>query len=105
MSEMEYHAGIAKEVFPIGKTYVDKIQWLKNRGHIFDYEEEDDTSSDTLIVLFSNRFFEIDDMDIEDECIAIRQDNGSFRYTLAWYNGGAGFEEVLEEAIKKEEEE
>ncbi len=112
MSDMEYHAGTAREIFPLGKTVNEIISWLKSKGHIIDSVDEwtDGNGnvgmyieSETVCVLFNNRFFAIDDVNIENEIIAKKDKDGLFSYTLAWYNGGAGFDEVLEEAIKKEE--
>jgi len=42
------------------------------------------------------------DIDLHDEIIiADKNNDGSYDYTLKFYNGGTGFDECLEEAINK----
>ena len=100
---MEYHAGVAREIFPKGKKMKHKIKWLKKQGYEIEEWEDDYICSDTVTILFGDRFFTIDDRDVEDEVVASKQEDGSFTYNLAWYNGGGGFDEVLESAIGEEE--
>ena len=111
MSETELHKGkLVPLLFSPEKTKEECAEFLcKRMGYERDYEYED-TWMDTLnengyreIFIYENRFYQVldteyPDMDAVDGTLNA---DGSIDYLLAYYNGGASFNEVLEQVMEK----
>ena len=122
MSEMELHTGKVKAVEVFEGETVDDV-WLRlatEHGFIPENPLEDFRSDfgeylyEKLGPGYVNRYVQVKDVIyevIEDEehepygfTRATKQPDGTISYILYWYNGGAGFGEVLEDTIKEIEE-
>jgi len=113
MSETVHYKGIAKKVItPEGKTINEfSAEILKERNIKIDdyYENEMACLADWCYDSYfyhkkSNTLFEItrESHEPNDDIIRAEFDrNGNINYELRYYNGGAGFEECLEEALDK----
>lgn len=113
MSQIEFHTGTARKVkFSEGLSLQEKVDELKLRGFIFEYEdvESNDLHCDELAYMYnSGDFYQLlkhtrldEDQDIS---IASKNPDGTIDFTLQFYNGGCGFEEAFEEAVDKVEKE
>ena len=107
MSGTETKIGKVKEIkFIDGTTFDEKKEQLKKAGHKIEEFEKNYLDCDTLCMIEGGRIFEIvEEVDLEggDIAEAIRNSDGTISYTLQYYNGGACFEEMLEEAVSKME--
>jgi hypothetical protein len=115
MSEYETHIGKCKRVF-IGDE--DSIEQFCRDKLLNEFDTEYDAEfyssyREQLMEDFSNEYVIIgnsiykilEDKSFENEEIihASKSINNEIKYVLYWYNGGAGFNEVLEEAIENME--
>ena len=104
MSDTELRIGKAQEIhLSENLTFEQKIEHLKNKGFkILDFDENGSYIDCKNLVACKNRFFEIledEDFIYDDVASATIDDNGVISYTLKYYNGGAGFEDMFEQAI------
>ena len=109
MSETVHYRGIAtKVVIPEGKTLLNVAEdILKEHGK--EVPAYCDNALEGLISTFYHQYFthkdilyklEQTDVDVDDDIIDGEWINpDKFRYELRYYNGGAGLEECLEEAM------
>jgi hypothetical protein len=111
MSETVHYRGTAKRVDLQGLTNEEFAQnYLKEN----DYEIKSyyETALECLIDNFYDDFFFYarnkslyqitkEDVDIDDEIITANFNGDKINYELRFYNGGAGFDECLEEAFDK----
>lgn len=117
MSKTELHIGTLKEVDLNGLTAED---WCQNflfekfkskkpseildgmRTYIEAFNEYSYNISEfQKYIILKNRVFEISDKEC-DPCghsSATKNPDGTISYFALWYNGGAGFEEVLEDCL------
>ena len=113
MSETVHYKGVATKIEqPNNQTLIDVAKdILKERNkEIDDYY---DNAIECLTQEFYNEFFYYPktqtlysitktDHDLEEEIIkAEPKEDGTIEYELRYYNGGAGFEECMEEAFDK----
>lgn len=116
MSETEFRVGKAIEICKDQATFEDKVNeiarttGLKVEDLTEDWGDNQATMryrGDYVYVRSSNKMFQlINDRNIEEdgELIEASYDNSFedvFSYKLRWYNGGASFSEVFEEAVMK----
>ena len=114
MSETEHHSGIATKIeIPIGKTLMqvaEEILLSSGMASIPDYYDDaleclrGDYSEDYFYYEKTKTLYKITDKETDayDEIILAEvKDNNTIEYVLRYYNGGAGFEECLEEAFDK----
>lgn len=109
MSSTEFHSGKAKKIqFEDGLSTKEKVAVMQTLGFEFDYldEDMDDISGPKFVWIRSTdsfyelqEHFEARDED-QDLCQATPNEDGSFDFILQFYNGGAGFDEVFEEAVE-----
>lgn len=105
MSEMEHHIGKAiKLVMP-----QDKEEWAINtlveekmeRDDYYDTAWEQIINESDKYVFVKEQLWFLDDKEVEDDvCQGYIQEDGSIEYVANWYNGGAGFKEVIEAIIE-----
>ena len=113
MSETVHYRGIATKIEqPNDKTLIDVAKdILKERNkEIADYYND---AIDCLCDIYYHEFFyhpktqalyKLDNNEYEpneDIIRAEQKENGTIEYELKYYNGGAGFEECIEEAFDK----
>ena len=113
MSEIVHYKGTAKMVDLKGQTSEEfALEYIKTQGK--EIPSYYDNAVEYLVERWSNYFFfyhknqslyEITrvNVDLDDEIIKAEFDstNDNINYELRYYNGGAGFEECLEEAFDK----
>ena len=113
MSETVHYRGTAKRVDLQGLTNEEFAQkFIKNNNReVPDYYK---TATEYLVSTWDKEYFFYprnqtlykitrDDIDLDDEIIKAEFDSTceGINYELRYYNGGAGFEECLEEAFDK----
>lgn len=111
MSETVHYRGTAQRVDLQGLTNEEfALKFIKGEGReVPDYY---DNSVEYLVSTWDDDFFFYsrnqtiykitrEDVDIDDEIIRAEFDGDKINYELRFYNGGAGFEECLEEAFGK----
>lgn len=116
MSEVEFHVGKAKEVCKDQPTFEDKVNQLcielnttpdslvEDWGD--DYQQMK-YRGDYVYVKSTNQMFQLlNDKNIEEDGELIEatwddETSDTFSYKLRWYNGGASFDEVFEDALKQ----
>lgn len=87
------------------KTLYEKVCHLRKLGYVFDdFEEGDDAAwlYGDNIEYIDGIFYAIETQNFE-ECggsTATKNKDGTYDFVCYWYNGGAGFGEVLESAMK-----
>ena len=115
MSETVHYKGIATKIEPKdGQSLIDVAKNIfKERGmEIPHYYNDDETINALCEIMYqefyynkkSDTLYKIDnnDIDIEGEIIEAKEISpGKIEYELQYYNGGAGFEECLNEAFEK----
>jgi hypothetical protein len=107
MSYTEAHAGTLKKiVFPEGMIYALKIGVLKNAGHQFSYEDYKYKQFECDTIFYSSKFdefYEIKniEIDLDGSLHFENKADGVIEYGFAFYNGGAGFEEVMDYVIEE----
>lgn len=115
MSETVHYKGIANLVdIPDGKTLVQVAEdILKEKDPLYELPANYDNDLEYLTYTYYEEYFyhptgnalyriTKNSIDPYDDIIkATRRDNGEIEYELRYYNGGAGFEECLEEAMDK----
>ena len=117
MSEMEYHAGKVRKVDLQGKTVNEFIKGLiKKEKYEFvedEVEDDDDDYDQCRECLWENDYegpykftrnsvYELIEhirMDESGSHITINED-GTATFLISFYNGGGGFEELLDEVLK-----
>ena len=111
MSEMEHWIGRAVEIGPNENETLeqacDRIL-IKEGGEKSKY---DDTFQEALedhsykkIVIANDKIYDVSDKrdyETEDVVEAHLNPDGTIRFQLRFYNGGAGFQEVFEESLNK----
>lgn len=112
MSRQEHHTGKLIPFENIDNEDIDsiKVRLLKKHGYYIKSIVDDSYSikslfDDTLSKLYyvhNGIVYEIHDTELDDEIIeANKQIDGSISYHLMWHNGGASFDECLDEAMDK----
>jgi NTP pyrophosphatase (non-canonical NTP hydrolase) len=114
MSEMEFRVGRAIEVCKDQETFDEKVKELAIRTGLTIEDLTDDYNAGCQQMKYrgdyiyaKGRMFQlIDDANIEEEydCREIIKKDGQYHYKLRYYNGGACFEEMFEEALEAYEE-
>ena len=113
MSETVHYRGIATQIAPFDdKTALDVAkEILENKGVYI--AECYDNAIDCLTEKFYNEYFfhhktqklyniTKTEHDLDDDIIkASLNEDGTIEYELRYYNGGAGFDECMEEAFDK----
>lgn len=113
MSETEFHTGKATRICNYASDFQSKIAIaVIHYGLIIPLEDdprwEIDFKRENLYVdgfaYFDGDLWKVEDTKHEEHIIkATKVGRDTFEYILHYYNGGAGFKEVLEEAVKKAE--
>lgn len=114
MSETVHYRGVIREITPTDKTLQEVAKEMcEERGieiddYILNYKKGDwayllaDNEYEKYVYL-NERLFEIienEELDpYNDIARTHKLDNGDISFELKYYNGGAGFTEVLEEAL------
>lgn len=112
MSEMELHTGKIRKIdnIPVDLRGEELVSWLKKQGYrIDDYEiyqgRKDDIILDggNVVQLDSGYYHLIEhrEHDPFGDTYGMKTDDGCIAFLCYWYNGGAGFEEVLDEVVRK----
>jgi len=114
MSEMEFRVGRAVEVCKEQPTFLEKVQRLSEETGLAIDQLTDDwnagceqmTYRGDYIYVKGRMFKLLDDANIEDDYDVkeVTMRDGEFHYKLRYYNGGASFEEMFEEALTEFEE-
>jgi len=112
MSEMEHWKGKIKRIKMPKKydTWEKQVKYLQEKGYTFkdlDIEDQDFYSEESDVFFHEDKkeWFEfvskkeIDDS--EDVCTAIKQNDKEIFFELRFYNGGACFSEMLENALNE----
>lgn len=105
MSDMEYHKGIAKEICKDLEGFEAKVHYAVNT---LGYEVEDcDVEGESFwsrqLAWVHGKLFCLDNTSFdypENLCSAMPLRDGSFAYTLVFYNGGTCFGEEISETLK-----
>ena len=113
MSETVHYRGIARKIYTDnGKTVIDKAQDILNTMGV-EMDSFYDTPLDFLCEKYSEEYFfhqktrslfkiSREELDPYEDIIRAKEiDKDVYEYELRYYNGGAGFEECLEEALDK----
>ncbi len=107
MSDMEHWVGKAKEyVFTVNRTFTEKIEFMKSRGHVIeDYYEGEEWFDCKTLVQCGGRWFEITEKKEYDNdiCTASIGTDGEVSFCLNFYNGGCSFTTALMDAIEEAE--
>ena len=116
MSETVYYRGTAKEIVPKGDLTVEEIaknlcdsKGIKMNDYVKEYYNESwcfllsDEDYDQYSYIGGKLYYISKEyVDLEEEIIkANKIKEGEFTFELKFYNGGASFNECLEEAINK----
>jgi hypothetical protein len=110
MSRTEFHTGKLKKIRL--EEYLpmwEKIEFLQNMGYELEYLEEDysyfEFKSNEVLYLNGSFYENIDHKEIDEmkECILTENKDGTLSYVAQFYNGGTCIEEVLADALKKDE--
>lgn len=117
MSETVHYQGKVREVLPLeGKTLEETAQTICEKLDIplSDYTkrwkdgswvfELSDNQYDKFVMVGDKLYEILEKKDVDPDSDIIRAEdigNNEFTFELRYYNGGAGFDECLEEAIKK----
>jgi hypothetical protein len=111
MSDYEQHVGKLVKVAPAGdETLEDLMRRILAEENIEMEQYHEDYAEcfrDELYekyVIFNNTVYKVDAErleDYDDIMHGVLADNGDIFFTLRFYNGGCGFDEAIEEAIKK----
>lgn len=117
MSETVHYRGKLQEILPrqtrdlqyIAKELCDELGIEENnywkKYHNKDYIELLCDTRYNEYLTINNRLFKIESqesVDLEEEIIKVfDNEDGTFNYEVKYYNGGAGFEEVIEQAFNK----
>jgi len=100
MSETEHFKG---KLTPTGKDLIDYVDGHKIPDYYDDEEEYfNDCLVDTAIVI-DGKVFEIQRTEYEDSddiFESTKNEDGTIDFQVKYYNGGCGFGEALEEALK-----
>jgi len=103
MSDMELRVGRLTPIpMPADISFQEQIDILDNKGYRFEdidlaagwfYSEE--------VTCVDGVFYEVNDKEYEEsgDVDGTLNDDGTIDFLCFWYNGGAGFDEVLESAI------
>lgn len=105
MSEMECRVGKATPIdMPEGLSHPEQIAYLKEQGFVFEDEEENWAYCEKLEQV-NGQWYRIDykEFDPYGDIAGTKNEDGSIDFVCLWYNGGAGFNEVFEEAVKRAE--
>jgi len=117
MSSTEFHRGKARKIVLDGELSLEeKVKELKKRGFVFEYDDVEgdefiDIACDRLVYLHeAKEFYELlehhENRDaVQHLAVADKNSDGTINFILQFYNGGCGFDEVFEDAIKKNEKE
>lgn len=112
MSRKEHHRGIATKVkFPEGTTLEQAEYILKDEGKEVDdyYKDALDCLRGELSELYfyhisNDAIYKLNDTEIDEDGdirTASNRADGRVDYEVRFYNGGAGFDECIEEAFDK----
>ena len=104
MSEQEFHAGKVKKIEVEGKTWEDKVNYLKSKGYtIEDWDEEFIESDEVIYIHERKEFYEIIDHFEGDDYTAKawKNNDNTINFVLSFYNGGTYFGEALGDALDK----
>ena len=113
MSRIEHHKGklIPVEIYENEDIDSIKVRLLKEHGYFLKSVLDDtysikslfDDTLSTMYYVHNGIIYQIHDTELLDEEIieASKNEDGSISYHLMWYNGGAGFDECLDESMDK----
>lgn len=112
MSEMEYHTGVlrsldmSKGLEETAKEICERKGW-KPWSVDCSWVEALEDDGHGMYVVVNGIIYEVDDSDIDpynDVFDAERLSDGTYRYTVKFYNGGCGFSEAVGTAMERLEE-
>ena len=110
MSSQEQHRGILTKVWNVGSLENTAKIILENHGIKIRndlYSTTIDQVRDDLYedyILFGENFYKIEDHYVNDVCEAVMNEDGTISYSVDFYNGGAGLQEVIEHTLNKMKE-
>lgn len=103
---MEYWHGTIKEIeFPENvKTFNEKIAYMQNELNIkfHNIEEEDEWAYSDDVELLLGKWYRIDAEDEENSIV--KMEDGSYKFSASFYNGGTCLIEVLEHLLREANE-
>ncbi len=114
MSDIEAKKGKIRLVPTLGAETMEELCERIAKENDYENDYQNDSCYDTYLEYFTDeadKFIVVDgslyelvqvtDFDYNQMIEAYPQDDGTIDFITVWYNGGAGFQEVLEEAVTK----
>jgi len=110
MSQNESYKGILFEVPKINnETLEEQCRRLLNNIDLKDYYHsyKEMLDYDTDYIIFNDMVYDYksEELDPYEHFIATKNDDGTINFSVAYYNGGCGFKEAIEYALKSMKEE
>jgi hypothetical protein len=105
MSRYEFHKGILFEVPRINdETIEEQCKRLLNDVKLKDYYNTyvEMLDGETDYIIFNNIVYDYKDeeLDPSEHFVAVKGDDGTIGFSVAYYNGGCGFKEAIEYALE-----